>query len=772
MTALPCTLLALALCVLCTPGCATPEGPGSDSPAQSDRGVADRQTAFRVRSGFDAALDADAGWAGDLNADVTLPVEAPFRIRFELEGVASEDAALEGEERRFRLQYRRNGGPWTNLEAQRFPKPERSHTLSLTDDAVGNAPGGWRIVRGNGSDVRVIAGDPPFLRARAGQAALLGIAPSETRWDVTALAAELRLPEASSGAGLIFGYIDPGTYLRVSLDAAGTARLSRIADGVASTLAATPVEIPPQAWVKVGVEMRDRQVTVEVHDETLTATLGAPAPIAASGFYVPAGSAGDVRSFEVEGEPRTPRVSIVATPAYAQGTATADLLTASDASYGGGAGIDLAETTPPLPLGGVQHEWEWPLVIRRFADGAVTNEEGDTFAFRMTYADGRPLPTDALPVITASVPPHLLGGTFAETPGRVGPWEAADGALYFLMEPAETDNVLMVVKSADGGESWHEVDGARRPKTGDLEGFASDTSGGTLHLLHQTSNAVLHHSFRTADHPTRPDTWHVRDDTVATPAEPPTQVASITTRSDGSLVAVYGGPERIHYKIRSPGGTWGAAATIDAEHPFTALSGPMTVRGREDVVHLAYTDLGTSRGTVWYRRILPDGTLTPREKLASGIGTAGGARGAVLPLVYLPEADTVVILYRLASGALWARRVDPHGAITDPARVSSRRVAQNAVDSDQAGADAVGVGGAVDVLFIEEGTGTIYHTRSREAGVWEEATAEVEGITGQWVRGMPLRRGGRTLRVYGYVYDAGSNGGSGMNRYGEVPLAR
>ncbi len=46
---------------------------------------------------------------------------------------------------------------------------------------------------------------------------------------------------------------------------------------------------------------------------------------------------------------------------------------------------------PALPDRGVQSEWEWPLVVRRYADGAVTNEEGDRFAFRMVDAQGRPL---------------------------------------------------------------------------------------------------------------------------------------------------------------------------------------------------------------------------------------------------------------------------------------------------------------------------------------------------------------------------------------------
>ena len=478
----------------------------------------------------------------------------------------------------------------------------------------------------------------------------------------------------------------------------------------------------------------------------------------------------------------TPRVSIVSTDGYADGTATADLLDGSDAPFRPGVGVRLADTASAstdtaaptdtavstgtaVSADRVQSEWEWPVVIRRFADGAVTNENGDAFSFRMVDATGRVVLSDAYPTLTATIPPRLVGGTFVETPGRIGPWEAANGDLYFLMEPAETFNVLMVVTSIDGGRTWREVDGANRPETGDLEGFASDLHDATIHMLHQTDEAVLYHAFHTSDHPTTPNTWAVRDDTVATPGEPPVQVASLTARSDGSLVAVFGAPKTIHTAVRSADGMWGKESII--EPSAAALqSGPQTVLGADDGVHLAYT---ARDGTAWYRRIQPDDTLTPRVQIAAGLGTEESDVGAIAPLVYLSKTNTVVILYRRADGTLWARRVMGSGMLTEPVRVTTRRVAQNAVDSDQVGADAIGVEGAVHVLFIEDGTGHIFYTRSDSVGTWRPAAPQVKDINAQWVRGQPLEHGdGR--RVYGFVYDAGSNGGSGLNRYAEVAL--
>jgi hypothetical protein len=334
------------------------------------------------------------------------------------------------------------------------------------------------------------------------------------------------------------------------------------------------------------------------------------------------------------------------------------------------------------------------------------------------------------------------------------------------MEPAETYNVLMTVKSPDGGQTWAEMDGDHRPATGDLEGFASTQHNHTLHLLHQIDEAVLHHAFRTSDHPGAPDTWAVRDDTVDTPGEPPVQVASITARPDGSLVAVYGAPSTIRVATRSPTGTW-SDATVVAPDGAHRLSGPQTVLGADGVVHLAYT---RGDGTVWSRRVHPDGALTSPQKVSSDVGTDVTDIGSVLPLVHLPATDTVVVLYRRTDGTLWARRIADDGTMSSPAQVTDRAVVQSAVDSDQTGADAIAAHGSVHVLFIGDDTRHIYHTKSPEAGQWDIGTPVVEGVTAQWVRGRPLYRGAETPSVYGFVYDAGSNGGSGHNWYAELPL--
>jgi hypothetical protein len=460
---------------------------------------------------------------------------------------------------------------------------------------------------------------------------------------------------------------------------------------------------------------------------------------------------------------KTPRVSIVSCAAYQHGEATTNLLAGSAAEFRAGTGVSLADRTPSWSGVRGHGEFEWALVVRRFADGAVTNDEGDRFEFRMVEGNGVPRGPSRHPMVRLAIPPGHVGGTFVETPGRIGPWQASNGDLYFIMEPAETSNLFMMVRSTDHGRTWREVDGTNRPPIRDLEAVDARQVGDTIHILHEVSRSARYHSFRTSDHPARPDSWAVRGELVADVA-PVAQAAALEVRSDGSLVAFYVGPIRIHYSIRSPAGGWGKERVIDTDVPPN-LAGPQAVRGANDTVHLAY--YGTD-GTIWYRRLLPDGTLTAREQIATGAGLSRAEYGAVLPLIYISDTNTLVIIYRLASGHLWERRVVNDGPPTPAVRVTDREVVRDAVDSQQPGADAVLDGRTVHLLFIEQSSRSIFSTHDR--GGWQPSRLEVDNIRGSWIRGNVYSRPDGA-KVYGYVYDAGSNGGAGMNRFGEVVLA-
>ena len=733
--------------------------PDIDSPGATDT---DQQTAFRLRRDFSAALNADSGWAAGLNDAATVFTDEPFRLRIEVE--AAGNAQLQP--RRYQLEYQRNGGDWQAMPAENFPQPAKVLIPELTADPAAT----WQFAEGSAASATVRRDEErSFLRLTAGEQAVTAIGNYENLWDAVEFSVDIRLPAgASSGAGLVFGVIDTQNYSQVTLGAEGSVRFERIVNGAATPIADATTAIATDRWVELKVLIDGRQATLEYGDGTLvmTANFDDVIPASVMGLTVPAGATADFANAVIEGQPRSPRVSIIASDSFDHGAPTTDLLAGATSDFSGGAGVSFTHRTPPWAQSSGHSEWEWPLVIRRFADGAETNENADTYAFRMATEQGDVVTAGTPAMVTVSVPPRHLGGVFVETPARIGPFEASNGDLYFLMEPAETDNMLMTVKSVDGGQSWREIDGDNRPATGDLEGFAAVMAEDTIYMLHQTSDDVFLHAFRTSDHEDQPDTWAIQDEWLASPQEPPTQVADIAARSDGSLVGVYGSTEKIHVRIRSPEGVWGEAITVDASRPQN-LSGPALVAGHEDIVHLAYT---SDDGSAWYRRILPDGCLTPRQQISDDLGRESGDVASILPLVFLPESNTVSIIFRVAEGTLKERRVSADSTLRAAVTVTDRRVVQNAVDSDQTGADAIADGNRVHVLFIDDNSRHLYHTFSDEAGNWQPAALQVDGINGQWVRGARIESAGAGP-VYGYVYDAGADGGSGKNRYGELPLA-
>jgi hypothetical protein len=280
-----------------------------------------------------------------------------------------------------------------------------------------------------------------------------------------------------------------------------------------------------------------------------------------------------------------------------------------------------------------------------------------------------------------------------------------------------------MIKSTDDGRTWHEIDGVNRPKTDDLESVDSRLVGNTIHIIHQVTESVLYHTFRTSDHPTHPDTWAIRDE-VAGSVDAIAQTASMEVRSDGSIAAFYLGQEKLHYSTRSTDGTWSEVRTIDPEiQPNQA--GPQSIAGKNDIIHLAY--YGTD-GTIWYRQFLPGNTFTQRLLLAEGAGKSRAEYGTVLPLLYNHQKDEVIIVYRLETGNLWERRITSDGSPTEAVMISDLKVVTDAVDSQQSGADAVLHDDAVYVLFIEESSRSIFSTADTDG--WLPASPQVIPMDG------------------------------------------
>ena len=147
--------------------------------------------------------------------------------------------------------------------------------------------------------------------------------------------------------------------------------------------------------------------------------------------------------------------------------------------------------------------------------------------------------------------------------------------------------------------------------------------------------------------------------------------------------------------------------------------------------------------------------------------------GALAPPVHLVDSGLTVLLYRLDDGYLYARTVRADGTLTPQERVSDRQVVQSGSDSEQVGVDAIAFEDRVVLAVIDEETRDLRMIEGRVAGNgsirWEPPRPLVDDVNAQWVRGRVIRDADGAP-AYGIVYDAGSEGGSGMNRYVAVPL--
>jgi len=470
----------------------------------------------------------------------------------------------------------------------------------------------------------------------------------------------------------------------------------------------------------------------------------------------------DAHEFPYPSE-KSPTLSIVSCEAFFLGEEADDLIAVSKKPATEGAGISLSPVTPgwlPEPKTGASAEWEFAVVIRRWADGPQLVKDGDRFSIRMVDQFERPL-AGPMPEFLVNVPKGHLGGTFVETPAHIGPYENSKGELYFIMEPTETDNVFMMVKSTDGGQSWFEVDAENRPQISDLEGLGSVMSkDGIIHIVHQISEGVYHHAFATSDHPDSKDRWVVDSRLITSHEEPPTQTADIALRPDGSLVAVFAAGDQLQYSILEPDGEWSKAKYLNHKNPV-GVTNPSIIGLPDGTIDFAYKSFD---GKGWHRQLLPDNSLTQPQQFAANLGTSEDEMMAILPLVYLPEKESTLVVFRQSDGFLYLSYKSSDKSWMESVRVSDRPVVTNAVDSDQAGADVVAWNGKIIISYIAEEDRDIYLAVINDFDQTPDVKLIVPNIDGSWLRGNILYHQ-QNSPVYGIVYDAGSKGGSGYNKF-------
>ena len=388
-----------------------------------------------------------------------------------------------------------------------------------------------------------------------------------------------------------------------------------------------------------------------------------------------------------------------------------------------------------------------------------------------------PPPTGGLPGSIAGIEP--------EAHSHVPPYADGNGNLYRVTEeyysPVPNYNSPRMMRSADGGRTWSEVDAANRPTDRDLEGSWLLQSGTSLVYVHTNGARVTYSEFLTSDAPTTPDRWVVRNERGITGlAAGSRQWACAARTRDGRTWVffsdtVVGGNMQLAFMRRNAAGSWTPKTRISTDAESLA-GASCVVDPATDVTHVVYHDY--ARKQVLARTLSPGGELSPAVRVdTTGTSTATLNYHAVTnPVVYSFGGSTVLTaMYASASGVRAVSVVDGVvGAeeVVDPAAplISPPNTDKNTGNDGPVMHLAVD-GSTVHAVWAVASTGDVWHSRRPHGGAWTTPVRLVDSGAGHvsWLYSNVLRLGG--VGVLGYTYDLGPHPDDGGDiRFDRVPL--
>lgn len=483
----------------------------------------------------------------------------------------------------------------------------------------------------------------------------------------------------------------------------------------------------------------------------------------------------DVQLFSTGGPSIAPVLCVLSSQ-YANDDATSTELLTSTTTYVNGLGME-DDITGTVVISSQETELEWALQIQRFIDDGSAVAVDDTIEFRVVEGTGTVFAgTYTNPTITVSNGVGYVGGIYAETPTHIGPFIDTNDNIYFILELGDSVSInptINIIKSTDGGDSWAIMDYANIPSEQDLEGIDVFQDGDTLWIAHFRSSEVFLHEFNTSDHSTNADKWGTVDETIeGALTVTGDQKVVIIGRSDSTLVCFYNEqsvPARVHYKIRSSGGTWGSEISVDTEASTSFLS-VEAVLGESETIHIFYKD--TTNGILYHRTLSSGDSLSGRQTVKTGMSTGTGDPIHQIPPVYYDDSgvEVIAIGYQTAATAVIVRYLRD-GTLQTEATATDNDVAYDGGGSGQIIASMGVYQKEVHLFYSEESTFDIFRDENDGEGGWGYHVQEVhDGVTCHWIRGRVIvNPDGDT--VFGYFWDNGSDGVAGQIWYDEYLIA-
>lgn len=401
-------------------------------------------------------------------------------------------------------------------------------------------------------------------------------------------------------------------------------------------------------------------------------------------------------------------------------------------------------------------------------------DDGDTLQVQLRRAGGTTFGTYTnTPTITINVPNKYIGGVYAETFQKVGPFFDTNGNMYICVETAEPWPELRMVKSTDDGVTWTEVDSANRPANRDIESMDVVQVGSVLHMGHYASSDVAYYTFNTSDAGSNPDTWQIEQD-VSTSTTTDLQCVGIAPLSTGEIFMGYqrndGTYESVYYRVRSTGGTWGSETEIDTA-ASTNFYGPIVVREvGSDKVHIFYKD--QSNGDIYHTSWTSGGGLTSRELVEGNAGTATANElsmtnavawqsGTDEMIMIVVQDDTNDYLYSVT--------------ITNDGSPETRRQVTSVANHFDGGSSrkptaALAVDGTdIYCVFVDATSLDIWYTLSQDDDTWDTPT-EIQDGSDITTYAVCCNVGTHSSKVLAYYWDE-SDGYTGEVFYDEVSIS-
>ena len=452
---------------------------------------------------------------------------------------------------------------------------------------------------------------------------------------------------------------------------------------------------------------------------------------------------------------------------YNDGDATnVELLTSTTADIDGEGFHDNTMNSNISPTN-EEFELEFCLRINGFYNGPGQNIAGDEIEFRIVESDGTVFAgTYTNPTITVAETAGYIGGTFCESPNRCGPWADSNGNLYAIIGDSEVAENLMMLKSADGGDTWREQDGGNRPSADDLEGLDSVISpeeSDSIHLAQIAANDnAYYHKFRMSDHGTDPDTWEITDELVTTIAnQTGEQACALEVRSDTTVVLFYSWDDltndRLAYKIRSSGGSWGGENDLDSTGS-TGYRGVACVRGESDKIHIFYKD--HTNDDIYHKSLTLSGdSLGAREDIADRVIDGGQYQWAFGWPVYWDDAGTEMIMVIFQGGdlALYSAVVQDD-ASPDASKLASDNDADRDLLVGRCIAGHMSVDPATDTAYMfysHSDDQDIFRTEAVNDGGWSTDVEEQPDVAMHQMSSSIFTHssGNGGAKVFGYIWD-------------------